>query len=756
MLSSPGLDLLAVLQPSSVDARRGVVRVHPEVLAALGAHPWDPLLLTGTRVTGALAGLAPAGGDRRVLYADELALANLGVVSQTSVRVERAVVRAADTLTVRAAPQVRASVGPEVVRAALLGKVVTRGDTLSLLPQDVALPPGASTAMLDDARRQLATQVGAGWTAILIELLDGPVEPAVVTMATVVRFDDGKQTSGSATPGTAYAAPAPAPSRVPLSTPPPPGVPAEELPGLERQAAALREWWDLGFHRADLLTSLGTTASMGVLVSGPAGSGKVGLVRGVAARLGASVVHLWAPALAALAPDAAALRLRAAVEEARRVNPCVLLIEDVEALTPRADPGPLATLVLEEVAGVVAGGRVAVACTTSRPEQVTGDLRRPGLLEHQVAIPLPDRAQRRRLLEALLSALPLAPDISLDEIAGRTPGFVAADLQALGREAAGRAALRLRAEDGQDGAGEGGPKGPPTVTAADLDGALEVVRPTAMSESTLEVGRVTLDEVGDMAEVKAALTEAVLWPLHYPETFSRLGIDPPRGVLMYGPPGCGKTFLVKALAGTGEANVLSVKGAEVLSKWVGESEAGVREVFRRAREAAPTLVFLDEVDALAPVRGQSTDSGVTDRVVAALLTELDGVEELRDVVVVAATNRPDLVDPALLRPGRLERLVFVPPPDGAARAEILRVAARRVPLDGDVDLAALAATLDGYSAADCTALVREAALTAMRRSLDAPSVTAADVAAARAAVRPSLKAEQVAALQAFADARRGT
>jgi transitional endoplasmic reticulum ATPase len=242
----------------------------------------------------------------------------------------------------------------------------------------------------------------------------------------------------------------------------------------------------------------------------------------------------------------------------------------------------------------------------------------------------------------------------------------------------------------------------------------------------------------------------VLWPLTYPDTFARLGVQPPRGVLLYGPPGCGKTFLVKAIAGTGRANVLSVKGAELLSKWVGESERAVRELFRRAREAAPTLVFLDEVDALAPVRGQASDGGTTDRVVAALLTELDGVESLRNVVVIGATNRPDLVDPALLRPGRLERLVYVPPPDGAARADILRASARSVPLAADVDLAAVASTLDGFSAADCAALIRESALAAMRESLDAATVTADHVSTARARVRPSLEPTQVAWLAAYA------
>jgi transitional endoplasmic reticulum ATPase len=231
-------------------------------------------------------------------------------------------------------------------------------------------------------------------------------------------------------------------------------------------------------------------------------------------------------------------------------------------------------------------------------------------------------------------------------------------------------------------------------------------------------------------------------------------VSAPRGLLLYGPPGCGKTFLVKAIAGSGQANVLSVKGAELLSKWVGESERAVRELFRRAREAAPTLVFLDEVDALAPVRGQSTDGGTTDRVVASLLTELDGVESLRDVVVIGATNRPDLVDPALLRPGRLERLVFVPPPDADARAQILAAAAKSVPMDAAVDLVALGRRTEGFSAADCAALVREAALTAMRESMSAATITAAHVDKALAVVHASLDPAQVAALQSFAN-RRG-
>jgi transitional endoplasmic reticulum ATPase len=293
----------------------------------------------------------------------------------------------------------------------------------------------------------------------------------------------------------------------------------------------------------------------------------------------------------------------------------------------------------------------------------------------------------------------------------------------------------------------------PKLTQDDLLGALTVIRPLSRSAAVeVTLGSVTLDDVGDMAATKQALTEAVLWPLQHPDTFARLGVDPPRGVLLYGPPGCGKTFVVRALASTGRLSVHAVKGSELMDKWVGSSEKAVRELFGRARDSAPSLIFLDEVDALAPRRGQSFDSGVTDRVVAALLTELDGIEPLREVVVVGATNRPDLIDPGLLRPGRLEKLVFVEPPDAQARLDILRTAGKSVPLRG-VDLAALAADLDGYSAADCVALLREAALTAMRRSVDAAEITTDDVAAARETVRPSLDPAQLASLRAFAAER---
>ncbi|WP_433612876.1 AAA family ATPase [Dactylosporangium sp. CA-139114] len=747
---SATLTLTASLRPAALDARRGVVRLHPEVLTALGLRPGDPVTLTGRRTSAGIVAVAEPGASRALLYADDLLLGNLGLRDGGQVTVATAPLRAAATVTLSGPSEIMAVVSPEMLRLALLGKVVTVGDNVSLLPQDVSLGTLSVSApavhmvdrgLVEAARRSLSNTVGYAFTSALLSVEAAePAGAALVTMDTAVGWLHGHATHA---PGGVMATPrsAPAPA-TPAVTPAGPAPTLDDLPGLRAQGEQLIELLDLGFHHGEVLAKLGTTVSLGVLVTGPAGSGKSALVHAVAAQVEAQVVALWAPEIAALTNNDAAARLRKAADEMRAPGPAVLLISDVDALAPRDQPGPLATVFRQLLGELIREGE-AVVCTTSRPESVDPALHSPELLAHEISLPLPDAALRREQLAVLTRGMPLADDVKLDDVASRTPGFVAADLAALAREAGVRAALRHRREAET-----------PKVVMADFEAALEVVRPTSMAESSLELAKVTLDDVGDMVEVKQTLTESVLWPLSYPDAFSRLGVEPPRGVLLYGPPGCGKTFLVKAIAGTGKANVLSVKGAELLSKWVGESERAVRELFRRAREAAPTLVFLDEVDALAPTRGQATDGGTTDRVVAALLTELDGVESLRNVVVIGATNRPDLVDPALLRPGRLERLVFVPPPDADARAEILRAAAKSVPLAPDVDLAALAASLDRFSAADCAALVRESALAAMRESLDATEVTAAHVELARSRVRPSLDPTQVEWLANYAEQQK--
>ncbi|MGH3532902.1 MAG: AAA family ATPase, partial [Mycobacterium sp.] len=599
-----------------------------------------------------------------------------------------------------------------------LGKVMTVGDAVSLLPRD--LGPGTSAS---EASRALASAVGISWTSELLTVTGvDPAGPVSVQPNSLVTW-------GAGVPAGA----------VPAAIPP---IPASDLKGSGAQAAKLTEWLKLALDEPGLLKTLGATTNLGVLVSGPAGVGKVTLVRAVCA--GRRLVELDGPEVGALAADE---RLKAVAFAAKSLHNGggVLLIADIDALLP-ATAEPVATLILTELRTAVATPGVAFIATSAVPENVDVRLRAPDLCDRELGLSLPDAATRSALLGSLLQQAPIA-SLDLEEIASRTPGFVVADLAALVREAALRAASRASADGGS-----------PTLTQDDLLGALTVIRPLSRSSGGqagvgFQPGDVTLDDVGDMAATKQALTEAVLWPLQHPDTFDRLGVDPPRGVLLYGPPGCGKTFLVRALASTGQLSVHAVKGSELMDKWVGSSERAVRDLFRRARDSAPSLVFLDELDALAPRRGQSFDSGVTDKVVAALLTELDGIDPLRDVVVVGATNRPDLIDPALLRPGRLEKLVFVEPPDTAARRDILRTAGKSIPLSTDVDVAAMAADLDGYSAADCAALLREAALAAMRRSIDAADITAEDIAMARETVRPSLDSAQLDALRSFAEER---
>ena len=720
-MSDASLTLTARLNTSALDSRRGVVRLHPEVIAALGIREWDAVCLTGSRTTAAVAGVAPAGTPTGTALLDDVALSNAGLREDSSVLVAPVTVYGARSVTLSGSALATRSVSSATLRQALLGKVLTVGDTVSLLPRD--LGPGTSTSGASSA---LTAAVGITWTSELLTVTGtDPVGPVSVQPNSSVTWGDG---AGVTTGATAAVSP---PTRWPEEPP----ISVDDLKGQHVQAGRLTEWLKLALDEPALLEKLGAKPNLGVLITGPAGVGKARLVRAVCA--GRRLVDLDGPDTGALA---ASERHQAVANAVTNVinGGGVLLVTDIDALLPEP-PEPVATMILSELRKAVAAPGVALIATSQAPEVADPRLRAPELCDRELGLSLPDGATRKALLEVLLRDVP-AEELKLDEIADRTPGFVRADLAALVREAALRAAARASEDDK-----------PPALTQEDFKGALTVIRPLSRSSTEeVSVGSVTLEDVGDMVETKQALTEAVLWPLQHPDTFARLGVDPPRGVLLYGPPGCGKTFVVRALASSGRLSVHAVKGAELMDKWVGSSEKAVRELFRRARDSAPSLIFLDEVDALAPRRGQSFDSGVTDRVVAALLTELDGVEPLRDVVVLGATNRPDLIDPALLRPGRMEKLVFVEPPDADARRDILKSAAKSVPLSKEVDLGRLAADLDGYSAADCVALLREAALTAMRRSIDAADVTAADVATARENVRPSLDPVQVESLRGFA------
>lgn len=761
------LTLTARVNTSAADSRRGIVRAHPEALTALGLREWDAVSITGARVTAAVVAAAPSGTPTGTLLLDDITFSNAGIKENASVVLSGVAVHGAARVVVTGSAVASRGVDEATLRRALLGKVLSVGDAVSLLPRDLGPELTASAAT-----RALTLSVGITWTNELLTVTaTDPGSPVSVQPSTAVLWaSDGVDATRSAV-GAAPRAAGTSPGAVGenrgavgtaaggvgrgwLTTPPgaeSPGHvvrPASELVGVDAQVAKLTEWLSITLDEPGVLRALGATPRLGVLLSGPAGSGKATLVRSVCAAR--TLTTIDGPTIGSLEASARLRAVSDAIADLRRSGSGVLLITDVDALLP-AKSEPVSTLILDELRAAISptdatstsDDHIALIVTSAEPAGLDERLRAPDLCDRELVIGLPDAARRARILGVILTGVPTDGALDLDHIAARTPGFVAGDLAALAREAALRAAARASASDAA-----------PSLTDDDLVGALDVIRPVSrLRTPEVAVGSITLDDVGDMTETKQALTETVLWPLQHPDTFTRLGVEPPRGVLLYGPPGCGKTFVVRALAASGMLSVHMVKGAELMDKWVGSSEKAVRDLFAAARESAPSLIFLDEVDALAPRRGQSTDAGVGDRVVAALLTELDGVEPLQDVVVLGATNRPDLIDPALLRPGRLERLVFVPPPDAQARAEILRTSGRKVPLADGIDLDALAADLEGYSAADCAALLREAALAAMRRDIDAATVTADDVVDARTRVRPSLDAAQVEDLRAYADRR---
>ena len=589
MAGRPGrptsLTLTARLNTAALDSRRGVVRLHPEVIAALSIREWDAVSLTGSRTTAAVAGIAPAGTPTGTALLDDVTLSNAGLREDAGVLVAPVTVYGARSVTLSGSALATRSVPSATLRQALLGKVLTVGDTVSLLPRD--LGPGTSNS---EASSALTAAVGITWTSELLTVTGtDPVGPVSVQPNSSVTWGAGGEVSPVST--VAVSPPTQWPAEPPVSI--------DDLKGQHVAAGRLTEWLKLALDEPALLEKLGAKPNLGVLITGPAGVGKARLVRAVCA--GRRLIDLDGPDTGALAATERHQGVARGVADVINGGG-VLLVTDIDALLPEP-PEPVATMILAELKKAVAAPGVALIVTSQAPDVVDPRLRAPDLCDRELGLSLPDGATRKALLEVLLREVP-AEELALDEIADRTPGFVRADLAALVREAALRAAARA-SEDGK----------PPALTQEDFTGALTVIRPLSRSNTEeLSVGSVTLDDVGDMIETKQALTEAVLWPLQHPDTFARLGVDPPRGVLLYGPPGVGKTFVVRALASSGRLSVHAVKGAELMDKWVGSSEKAVRELFRRARDSAPSLIFLDEIDALAPRRGQSFDSGVTDRV----------------------------------------------------------------------------------------------------------------------------------------------
>ncbi|MEM4655984.1 MAG: CDC48 family AAA ATPase, partial [Acidilobaceae archaeon] len=525
-----------------------------------------------------------------------------------------------------------------------------------------------------------------------------------------------------------------------------PKVTYEDIGGLSHVIAKIRELVELPLRHPELFKRLGIEPPKGILLYGPPGTGKTLLAKAVATEADAYFIAINGPEIMSKFYGESEQRLREIFEEAKKNAPSIIFIDEIDAIAPKRDEvvGEVERRVVAQLLalmdGLEARGNVIVIAATNRINAVDPALRRPGRFDREIEVPLPDKQGRVEILQIHTRHMPLADDVDLAKLADMTKGYTGADLAALAREAAMHALRRYLPEiDIEQESIPAEVLEKMVVKMEDFLAAYQEITPSGLREIQIEIPEVKWSDIGGLDSIKQELREVVEWPLKYPEAFAKAGIKPPKGILLYGPPGTGKTLLAKAVATESGANFIAVRGPEILSKWVGESERAIREIFRKARQYAPTVIFFDEIDAIAYIRGTDIGSSrVGERVVSQLLTEMDGISDLHNVVVMAATNRPDMLDPALLRPGRFEKLIYVPPPDEKSRLEILKIHTRTIPLADDVDLEELAKITEGYTGADIAALIREATMLALRENLPNPIIRWVHIEEALKKVRPSI------------------
>ncbi len=522
----------------------------------------------------------------------------------------------------------------------------------------------------------------------------------------------------------------------------------EDIGGLSEEIRRIREMVELPLRHPEVFQRLGIAPPKGVLIHGPPGCGKTLLARAVANESDANFYAINGPEIMSKFYGESEGRLRKMFEDAEKNAPSILFIDEIDSIAPKRGEvtGEVERRVVAQLLACMDGlkgrGNVIVIGATNRPDAIDEALRRPGRFDREVEIATPGREGRFEIIQIHTRGMPFAEDVDLQRVSEITHGYTGADIESLSREAAMKALRRyLPSIDLEQKRIPHEVLEKMVVTNDDFKGAFREVTPTAMREVYVEVPNTHWAEVGGLEEVKQSLIEAVEWPLKTPERFTRLGINPPRGILLHGPPGCGKTLLARAIATESEANFISIRGPEIFSKWVGESEKAIRETFRKARMAAPSIIFFDEFDAIVPSRGEGGDSRVSERVISQLLTEIDGLISLQSVVVIAATNRPDMIDPAVLRPGRFDRRVYVPPPDLSARLKILQIKTSSMPLDKGVNIEEISRKLQGYSGADIEAVCREAAINALRKDPDVKEVTLQDFEKVMADIVPSITPE---------------
>jgi transitional endoplasmic reticulum ATPase len=682
------------------DVGRGIARLDQRTMQKLGISAGDVIEIVGKRTTSAIAWPAYSEDQNRdILRVDGFTRKNAGVAINEYVVTRPAQVKNALSLTL-APVDMRLNVDEDFtnfVRNRLMERTLVEGDTTLVMMLGHAIPFTVTKTR--------------------------PHGIVKVTTETKLTILNEPAPEGKGLPRTTY----------------------EDVGGLHEEIQRVREMVELPLRHPELFQRLGIDPPKGVLLHGPPGCGKTLLARAVANESEANFFSINGPEIMSKFYGESEARLREIFQQAQQNAPSIIFIDELDAIAPKREEvtGEVERRVVAQLLALMDGlsgrGNVIVIGATNRPGALDPALRRPGRFDREIEIGVPDKKGRYEILQIHTRGMPLA-DVDLKKLSEITHGYTGADLSSLGRETAMKALRRYLPQINLEEE-----RIPPSVlekmevNMEDFTNAYKEITPTAMREVYIEVPTIHWTDIGGLDEVKQDLKEAVEWPMKNPEIFTRLGIKPPKGILLYGPPGCGKTLLARAVATESEANFITIKGPEIFSKWVGESEKAIREVFRKARMAAPAVIFFDEIDSLSPRRGLGFgDSGVTERVISQLLTEIDGIVTLEDIVVIAATNRPDIVDPAVLRPGRFDRLIYVPEPDEKSRLQIVKIYTKNMPLAKDVSLEGLTEITKNYSGADIEALCRESAMYALRRDVNTKEVTMRDFHEAMKRIGPSV------------------
>ena len=724
---------LKVSEANQGDVGKGIVRIGEDFLAKIDARPLDVVELAGSRPTAALA-VSAYSQDQGLdmIRMDGLIRSNAGTSIGQYVEVKKAAWSDAKHVTLAPVTQGMQIFAPgDVLTRVFNGRPLIKGDVISTT--SVRKPPsdsiGGRETMFEELFRGFLGAQAFGLGEIKLRVVS-------TSPAGIVKITEGTDIELL-------------PQAVESPERTVPSVVYEDIGGLKPVITKVREMIELPLKHPELFDRLGIDPPKGVLLHGPPGTGKTMLAKAVANESDAYFISINGPEIMSKYYGESEKALRDIFEEAEKNAPAIIFLDELDSIAPKRGEvtGEVERRVVAQLLSLMDGLKerknVIVIGSTNRPEALDMALRRPGRFDREIELGVPDMQGRMEIFQIHSRGMPLADDVALEDYAARTYGFVGADISAVSREAAMNALRRILPQIDLD---------EPTIPKEildrlvvqkdDFEAALREVSPSAMREILVEVPDVSWQDIGGLEPVKQLLVEAVEWPLRYAESFRRIGIDAPKGILLYGPPGTGKTMLAKAVANESEANFITVKGSALLSKWYGESEKRVEEIFRKARQVAPSIIFLDELDALVPVRGGGAgEPHVTERVVNQLLSEMDGLEELHGVVVIGATNRPDIIDPALLRPGRFDELIMAPVPDKESRQKIFQVHLKKVPLAEDIDMEALIEQTDNYTGADIAAVVRKAGRLALREDMAADKIGQKHFMAALEEIGPSVTPE---------------